>query len=203
MAVFNAKVKLYIFNSCIFFSVLNTLYVVNARPQIQNENWILPPSRQESTSSNEFQASHIFNLIDNLWSFGERKKLIPELNDNELIKRLGLPSTDDDSANNLEIPASRVENHIPEKVDANDIVSNKKDDISQPDFTENIFESWSKSIPAKIKKSMITITSEFINGTQQVKDRLEKARNSLVDNFKQAFSVPEAEIKEPKKGVRF
>jgi len=127
-----------------------------------------------------------------------KKKLIPELNDNELIKRLGLLSTDDDSASNEEIPASRVENHIPENVD-NDIVSNKKDDIAQPDFTENIFESWSKRIPAKIKNSINTITSEFINGTQQVKDRLEKARNSLVDNFKQAFSVPEAEIKEPKK----
>lgn len=199
MFVFNAKVKFEKSTSCAILLVVNILCAVNARPQKQNENWILPPSRQESISLNDFQPSKIFNLIDNLWSFDAKKDLVPGLNANDLIKRVGILSTEDGSSKDWEIPASRVENDISEIINKKDMISNKKEDIQQLDMTENLFGSWSKSIPAEIKSSVNTITSGIRNVTQEIKEKLETAQNMLVDNFKNAFYDSGSEAKEPKR----
>ena len=83
---------------------------VNAKPQGYNENWILPPSRQESR--NEFQLSSVWNLLDRLWSFSKEKTLIPDINASDLIKRVGILSTEDE--NEWVIPPSRTEKDVTE-----------------------------------------------------------------------------------------
>ena len=171
-----------------WFVLLNILYAADAKPQIYNENWILPPSRQESTSANVFQISSVWNLFDRFWSLSGEKNLIPDINASELIKRVGIISSDDE--NEWTIPPSRTGNHI---IDGNskdnEITINNVDNLRP---TDNTAESWSEIIPNKIKSSIDTMTSELkqlFNATQHINDQLENARIIFVKNFNNALSI--------------
>ena len=190
----------------IVIAVSSSLYFVNTTPRMYNENWILHPSRQESHTSGQFYISNILNFFENLWSFDKKKTLIPEINANELIKRVGLLPSDDKSESNWIIHPSRAEHQFEEIDGKNDIDSNKEVDTIidtiidyyQPDINDNNAELWSESIPNTIRNGIDTLSSGVINATQQVKDQLEMAQISIIASIKQALNLPDAENKLPK-----
>ena len=182
----------------IIIAISSSLCFVNATPRMYNENWILHPSRQESNTSGHQYISNVLNFFDKLLSFDKKTTLIPEINANELIKRVGLLPSEDKSEHNWIIHPSRAENQFEEIADTNDIDSNIEDANSQSDMNDNNTQLWSESIPNKIKNGIDTLSSGVINASQQVKDQLEKAQISIIASIKQALNLPDAENKLPK-----
>ena len=180
--------------------VSSSLNFVNTTPRMYNENWILHPSRQESSTVGDFYISNVLSFFEKLWAFDKKKIIVPEINANELIKRVGLLPNDDTSESNWIIHPSRSENQFEGIDETNDIHLNTEDNNSQPDINHSNAELWSESIPHKIRNGIDTLSSGVINATQQVKENLEKARTSLITTIKQAIFnyLPDPENKVPK-----
>jgi len=170
---------------------------VFAKPQIkQNQDWILPASRDETENGNTFKLSQIVDQLSKWWPFSSEKTFIPAINPNELLKRVGIvPKGEGEEANWL-----IFENNENDNVEE----SNQKDDDSKFNYNldiSNRIEELSNTIPTKIKKSIDSMKSDFLNATERMKYHLDKARNSLIDNVKGVFNLPKTEPKLPKEST--
>ena len=179
----------------------NFIYFVHSKPRYHNGNWILTPSREESQSNEGFHVPKISDIIDKLWSFGTTKNLIPDINTDELIKRIGIVTTSKEEENNWAIPPSRAEDTLTEKDKINEnIIPNIKAPDTLPDEEDtNIISSWTENIPTKIRYGINTLTADLIYATQKIRNRIDQTGSSIVDNLKQTFNFPTAASKEPKK----
>jgi len=179
----------------------NFIHSVHSKPRYHNGNWILTPSREDSNSNEGFHVPKISDIIDKLWSFGTTKNLIPDINTDELIKRIGIVTTGgEEEENSWAIPPSRAENTITEKDKNNEnIIPNIKAPDALPDDEET---SWTENIPTKIRYGINTLTADLIYATQKIRNRIDQTGSSIVDNLKQTFNFPTAASKEPKKDTQ-
>jgi len=185
---------------CVAMILLNPSkdIVVNAKPQIrENQDWILPASRDDTENGNSFKIPQILVTLQKLWPFSSEKTFIPAINPNELLKRVGIvPKSDGVEGNWLIFENNENENGMENKENHE---SNEKVD-SNFDATNSI-EEWSNMIPEKIRKSIDSMKSDFFNVTERVKYHFDKARDSLITNVKEVFNLPDADTKLPKEST--
>jgi len=194
--------KQFILHGILFLQ--NFIYFVHSKPRYHNGNWILTPSREDSHSNEGFHVPKISDIIDRLWSFGTRENLLPDINTDELIKRIGIVTTSKEEENNWAIPPSRAEDTLTEKDKINEnIIPNIKAPDALPDDEEtNIISSWTENIPTKIRYGINTLTADLIYATQKIRNRIDQTGSSFVDNLKQTFNFPNTASKEPKKDTQ-
>jgi len=200
-----SRIYLRIVTTCfaiIFLSPSQHSLVV-AKPQMkQNQNWILPPSREESENGNAPKLPQIVDLLTKWWPFSSDKTFIPAINPNELLKRVGIVSNGNEGESNWIITGEKENENIlgnNEKIGSNEKDESLKFNI--PLDSSNSIEEWSDIIPTKIKKSIDSMTSELINATERVKYHLDKARNSLISNVKEVLNLPTTDTKLPKESA--
>jgi len=186
--------------TCVAIFVLNPSkdIAVNAKPQIrENQDWILPASRDETENKNTFKFPQILDTLNKWWPFNSEKTFIPAINPNELLKRVGIVPKGDGVEGNWLI----FDN------DGNENILENKENLESNENLDNTFlntnriEEWSNSIPEKIKKSIDSMKSDFFNATERVKYHFDKARDSLISNVKEVFKISNADTKLPKESM--
>lgn len=186
--------------TCVAIIVFNpsTDIVVNAKPQIrENQDWILPASRDETENKNTFKFPQILDALNKWWPFNSEKTFIPAINPNELLKRVGIvPKGDGEEGNWLIFENNENENVLENK---ENLESNEN--VDNTFLNTNRIEEWSNSIPEKIKKSIDSMKSDFFNATERVKHHFDKARDSLISNVKEVFKISNDDTKLPKEST--
>ena len=177
------------FHTCVIWFVLIAYSAVDTKPTTVttikfNNHWILPPSRQESTTTSSPQTLSIWNLFNGFGLFDGKNKMIETLNPSELIKRVGILPEGDQKENDWIIPPSRtdlsqIEEHHNEKV---------------PNIEAEHLEQESAENSAMSLKAIVS------NVTKQLQDQIYNVRNTFAKSFR---SLVDYLSETPNSGVPF
>ena len=177
------------FHTCVIWFVLITYSAVNTKPTTTtitkyNNHWILPPSRQESTTTSTPQTLSIWNLFNGFGLFDGKNKMIETLNPSELIKRVGILPEGEQKENDWIIPPSRT--------DLSQIQEHHNEKVSYIE-AEHLEQESSEN-------SIMSLKAIVSNVTKQLQDQIYNVRNTFVESFQ---SLVDYLSETPNSGVPF